>query len=95
MLIMLLFLGTLITEFTRCSQAYGPDDLHDQNTNNDTERLNEGLKYKKLEVATSMPSKDYGRKVSQLLLIILSVMFFSWASFNKKLLNTLFRQTKW
>lgn len=58
MLVMLLFLGTLITEFTRCSQAYG------QNTNNDTERLNEGLKYKKLEVATSMPSKDYGRKFS-------------------------------
>lgn len=64
MLIMLLFLGTLITEFTRCSQAYGPDDLHHQNTKNDTERLNKGLKYKKLEGATSMPSKDYGRKVS-------------------------------
>ena len=51
---LLLFLGTWETEITRWGRAYRPDDLYHCNTNNGTERLNEDLKYEKLEGTTRL-----------------------------------------
>ena len=39
-------------------QAYRPDDLYHCNTNNGTERLNEDLKYERLETATRSSLND-------------------------------------